>query len=59
MSRWREFEAWLLRESRLLSEVLGKGASEPDAKEFKIRQEKLKVCFFLMAPFREQSTTEK
>ncbi|XP_075883836.1 nesprin-3 [Nelusetta ayraudi] len=43
MSRWREFEAWLLRESRLLSEVLGKGASEPDAKEFKIRQEKLKA----------------
>lgn len=45
MSRWREFEAWLLGESKLLSEVLGKEVSEPDGKEFQTRQEKLKVCF--------------
>lgn len=45
MSRWREFEAWLLQESKLLSEVLSKEASEPDAKELKIRQEKLQVRF--------------
>lgn len=45
MSRWRKFEAWLLGESKLLSEVLEKEVSEPDGKEFKIRQEKLKVCF--------------
>lgn len=53
MSRWREFKAWLLQESKLLSEVLRKEASEPDAKEFKIRQEKLQVRFYRVTRFRK------
>lgn len=54
MSRWREFKAWLLQESKVLSEVLGKEASEADAKEFKIRQEKLQVSFGKLCPRKDQ-----
>lgn len=55
MSRWREFKAWLLQESSNLSEVLRKEASESDAKDFKIRQEKLEVRFYRVTRFRNSA----
>lgn len=47
MSGWREFKTWLLQESKILSELLKTEASESDAKDFRIRQEKLQVSLSL------------
>lgn len=45
MSRWRDFEVWLSRESELLSDILGNKGAALDAKELKIQQDKLQVHF--------------
>ncbi|XP_040916216.1 nesprin-3 isoform X2 [Toxotes jaculatrix] len=42
-SRWREFEAWLCKESELLSGILSKQGAPLSAKELKIRQNTLKA----------------
>lgn len=45
ISRRREFEAWLSKESELLSGILSTKAATLGAKELKIRRDKLKVSF--------------